>query len=93
MFDGFERRSLDTPAWRCGRAGGGERTAIAAAARYRQTHVMWHAAARGWRSGSRCGGRPARLCESFKPAPPTTTCRHSKRALAADLVAAMLTRV
>jgi haloacetate dehalogenase len=89
-FDGFSTVSIDTPRGRVHAAVGGSGPPLLVLHGYPQTHLMWHAAA---------GALAERFTvvaadlpgygDSFRPAVADDHAPHSKRALAADLVAAM----
>jgi haloacetate dehalogenase len=90
MFERFERRSLPTPRGAIHARVGGAGPPLLLLHGYPETHVMWHASAPALaeRFTVVAADLPG-YGESFRPATAADHAPHAKRALAADLVAAM----
>src|SRR3954447_19319114 len=90
LFEGFEARDVETPRGAVHVRGGGAGPPLLLLHGYPETHLMWHAVAP--RLAERFTVVAADLPgygDSFRPPTADDHAPHSKRALAADLVAAM----
>jgi haloacetate dehalogenase len=89
-FAGFELTELETPRGRVHARVGGDGPPLLLLHGFPQTHLMWHPVAARLAAGHTvvAADLPG-YGNSFRPAPGEDHAPHSKRALAADLVAAM----